>query len=138
MDRASHLSVVLDLSPVQWHLSGQPTNVHPLPLSSFLSQLLAFLNAHIACKDENTLAVFGAFPGQRHVPSLSHNAHLLTSHIASSTLLYSSSMTVADSDIGPADANTYRPFKVVDSTVMKSILDQVEHSEDSDEECTLS
>jgi transcription initiation factor TFIIH subunit 3 len=64
-DRAAHLSLVLDLSPVQWHLSAQLTNEHPLSLKAFLSQLLAFLNAHIACKHENTLAVFGAFPGKR-------------------------------------------------------------------------
>ena len=65
MDKASHLSVVLDLSPTQWHLSAQPSNTHPLSLSAFLSHLLAFLNAHIACKDENSLAVFGALPGKR-------------------------------------------------------------------------
>lgn len=65
MDKASHLSVILDLSPTQWHLSARPTNLHPLTLSAFLSQLLAFLNAHMACKDENSLAVFGAFPGKR-------------------------------------------------------------------------
>ncbi|OBZ68113.1 hypothetical protein A0H81_11732 [Grifola frondosa] len=63
MDKASHLSVIVDLSPTQWHLCSQATNAHPLSLQTFLSQLLAFLNAHIACKDENTLAVFGALPG---------------------------------------------------------------------------
>ena len=36
-----------------------------LSLSTFLSHLMAFLNAHIACKDENSLAVFGALPGKR-------------------------------------------------------------------------
>lgn len=67
--RGSHLSVVIDLTPSQWHLSaeGQPLNVYPLTLNTFLSQLLAFLNAHIASKHENTLAVFGAFPGKRYV-----------------------------------------------------------------------
>ncbi|KAJ4001593.1 transcription factor Tfb4-domain-containing protein [Lentinula boryana] len=60
----SHLSVVVDLSPSQWHLSSlhQP---YPLDLGSFVSQLLAFLNAHIASRHENSLAVFGAFPGKR-------------------------------------------------------------------------
>lgn len=66
MDKSSHLSVILDLSPKQWHLSSlQPENEYPLSLQSFLSQLLAFLNSHIACKHENTLAVFGALPGKR-------------------------------------------------------------------------
>jgi hypothetical protein len=64
MDNASHLSVLVDLSPTQWHLSAE-ANPYPLSLKSFLSQLLAFLNAHIASKHENTLAVFGALPGKR-------------------------------------------------------------------------
>ena len=64
MDKASHLSVVLDLSPTQWHLAAQSRTSHSLTLSTFLSHLLSFLNAHIACKDENSLAVFGALPGK--------------------------------------------------------------------------
>ncbi|KAJ3555772.1 hypothetical protein NM688_g2391 [Phlebia brevispora] len=107
MDKACHLSVVLDLSPTQWHLSAQPTNPHPLSLSAFLSQLLAFLNAHIACKDENSLAVFGALPGK-------------------SVLLYASSERYREDGLEAADANTYRPFKIMDSIVMKSIQDQVD------------
>jgi transcription initiation factor TFIIH subunit 3 len=60
----SHLSVIIDLSPSQWHLSS-------LPLDLFISQLLTFLNAHIALKHENTLAVFAALPGKRYnQPSL--------------------------------------------------------------------
>lgn len=41
-------------------------------------------------------------------------------------MLYSSSTSVVEDHVEPADANTYRPFKVLDSTVMKSILDQME------------
>jgi transcription initiation factor TFIIH subunit 3 len=65
--KGSHLSVVIDLSPTHWELSARapPENTYPLTLATFLSQLLAFLNAHIACRHENTLAVFGAFPGKR-------------------------------------------------------------------------
>lgn len=69
MDKASHLSVIVDLSPIQWHLSSLPTNEFPLSLENFLSQLLAFLNTHVASKHENTLAVFGAFPGKRFASS---------------------------------------------------------------------
>lgn len=67
--KGSHLSVVIDLSPTHWELSSRdpPENTYPLTLATFLSQLLAFLNAHIACRHENTLAVFGAFPGKRFV-----------------------------------------------------------------------
>ncbi|OCH95161.1 transcription factor Tfb4 [Obba rivulosa] len=107
MDKASHLSVVIDLSPTQWHLCSQSSNPYPLTLQSFLSQLLAFFNSHIACKDENTLAVFGAFPGK-------------------SVLLYSSTTIAAEEHSVNADANTYRPFKVLDSTIMGSIRNQLE------------
>jgi hypothetical protein len=71
MDRAAHLSVIVDLSPVQWHLSAQPgpSNPQPVSLSAFLSQLVTFLNSHIASKPENTLCVLGAFPAKRCAPS---------------------------------------------------------------------
>jgi len=65
MDGPSHLSLIIDLSPSQWHLSAQSTNSHPLSFQTFLSHALAFLNSHIAAKHENTLAVFGALPGKR-------------------------------------------------------------------------
>ena len=65
--RGSHLSVLVDLSPSQWHSSAR--HAPPLSLATFLSQLLAFLNSYIALKHENTLAVFGALPGKRYSPS---------------------------------------------------------------------
>jgi transcription initiation factor TFIIH subunit 3 len=66
---SSHLSLIIDLSPSQWHLSAQST--HPLSFQTFLSHVLTFLNSHIAAKHENTLAVFGALPGKRSVLSYS-------------------------------------------------------------------
>ena len=86
MDKPFHLSVIVDLSPTQWALCAQSANPPGLSLQAFLSQLLAFLNAHIACKDENTLAVFGAFPGQRYVlflprlPASRSNARVLSTN----------------------------------------------------------
>lgn len=79
--KGSHLSVILDLSPSQWHLSAEPpsANTLSLSLSSFLSQLLAFLNAHIASKHENSLAVFGALPGKRFKRHFCPESHFLIS-----------------------------------------------------------
>ncbi|KAJ6499071.1 transcription factor Tfb4-domain-containing protein [Mycena sanguinolenta] len=120
--KASHLSVIVDLSPLHWELSARepPHNTYSLPLAAFLSQLLAFLNAHIACRHENTLAVFGAFPGK-------------------SVLLYSSSSEPAspsaDTD-AMNDANAYPPFQAVDSAVVRRImaeLDALEVREDEEE-----
>ncbi|KAG6831692.1 hypothetical protein H0H92_008335 [Tricholoma furcatifolium] len=102
----SHLSVVLDLSPTQWNLS-------PLPLNIFLAQLLAFLNAHIASKHENTLAVFGAFPGK-------------------SVTLYSS--TDPAQNKVPIDANSYPPFRSVDSTIVTRIMEEFDEQGQPNEE----
>ncbi|KAI0823641.1 transcription factor Tfb4 [Trametes gibbosa] len=118
MDRPSHLSVVLDLSPIQWALCAQATNPPGISLQMFLSQLLSFLNAHIACKDENTLAVFGALPGQ-------------------SALLYSTTGEVAASDNEPTDANTYRPFKTLDATIMNALAERLESLSDEMEETPI-
>ncbi|KAI0695474.1 transcription factor Tfb4 [Cytidiella melzeri] len=117
MDKASHLSVILDLSPTQWHLSAQASNTYPLTLSTFTSHLLAFLNAHMACKDENSLAVFGALPGK-------------------SVMLYSTTSPVDEKAVA-ADANSYRPFKILDCTITNTILDQVESLSEADTEAPI-
>lgn len=132
MDKASHLSVVLDLSLKQWHLAAQSTNPHPISLATFLSHFLAFLNAHIACKDENSLAVFGAFPGKRCVSI--HFASELTLRYFRSVMLYSSTMSVPEENIGPADANTYRPFRVMDTILMQNIAKETEALGEPDSE----
>ncbi|EIN11961.1 transcription factor Tfb4 [Punctularia strigosozonata HHB-11173 SS5] len=108
MDRAAHLSVVVDLSPPQWLLSAQPgpSNPHPLSLRSFLSQLLAFLNSHIASKPENTLCVLGAFPGK-------------------SGILYSSTDHVSTSS-EKGDPDAYLPFKVVDAAIIDHITNELD------------
>ncbi|GLB37602.1 putative transcription factor [Lyophyllum shimeji] len=114
-ENGSHLSVVIDLSPAQWHSSAQPPpdNPYPLPLSIFLAQLLTFLNAHIASKHENTLAVFGAFPGK-------------------SVMLYSSTDPPPQTQV--IDANSYPPFKLVDSTIVTRVMEEFdEQAEITDE-----
>ncbi|KAI0305725.1 transcription factor Tfb4 [Multifurca ochricompacta] len=111
MNPSSHLSLIIDLSPSQWHLSAQSNNSYPLSFQTFLSHVLTFVNSHLAFKHENTLAVFGALPGR-------------------SMMLYSSlDATSANSNDPPADANSYRPFKLVNSVVANNIqkeLDAIE------------
>ncbi|KAI0027817.1 Tfb4-domain-containing protein [Vararia minispora EC-137] len=106
-DRASHLSLILDLSPAQWHLSSAPSNPSPLSLETFLSHVLTFVNSHIASKPENTLAVFGALPGK-------------------SVLIHSSEIADADGSVDiPGDPNSYRPFKLVDSVIAQNIETEI-------------
>ncbi|OCB89375.1 Tfb4-domain-containing protein [Sanghuangporus baumii] len=110
------MSIILDLSPTEWHLSSLPKNPYPLTFKSFLSQTLAFLNSHLALKHENTLAVYGAFPGK-------------------SVLLYSSTDHKTDAaDDSLADPNTYLPFKIVDTVVTKRIGEELDAMSDQEEE----
>lgn len=51
-----------------------------------------------------------------------------------SVLLYSSTGEVTASDGGPTDSNTYRPFKTLDATVMKSLAERLESFGDAAEE----
>ncbi|KAI0062864.1 transcription factor Tfb4 [Artomyces pyxidatus] len=118
MDKASHLSLILDISPSQWHLSASPSNAFPLSFKTFLSHVLTFLNSHIAAMHENSLAVFGALPGK-------------------SVMLYSSTDTAEGADVVAADPNAYRPFKLVDSLVMRNIQRELELLGDPEEEAPI-
>ncbi|KAK2464250.1 hypothetical protein APHAL10511_003707 [Amanita phalloides] len=111
----SHLSLVIDLSPSQWLSSAllPPANTYPLSLATFLAQLLAFLNSHMACKHDNSLAVFAALPGK-------------------SLMLYSSTNPPSDPPV--TDANTYPPFKLVDTAVVAHIVEELDALGDPDEE----
>ncbi|KZV73261.1 transcription factor Tfb4 [Peniophora sp. CONT] len=116
MDRASHLSLILDLSPSQWQLSGEPPgNQTPLTLSTFLSHVLTFVNSHVASKPENTLSVFGAFPGKSVLLHSSDDAH------------------ATDTDVA-GDPNSYRPFKLVDSVIARGIERELEGYDMDDNE----
>ncbi|EAU91711.2 basic transcription factor 2.35KD subunit [Coprinopsis cinerea okayama7 len=111
-DHGTLLAVVLDLSPAQWHRAAN--DPQPITLNAFLAQLLAFLNAHIACMHENTLAVFGAFPGK-------------------SVMLYASTDQHQTASIS-VDANSYPPFKLLDNTVVTSIAAELDALDDSHDE----
>ena len=121
MDRSSHLSVILDLSPTQWLLSAQPSNPHPLSFDAFLSHILVFLNSHIAYKHENSLAVFGALPGKRSTLSLPFTSIL---NFKPSSLLFYSSEEAGDpstAEVVQPDPNSYRFFKTVDQSLVHRI-----------------
>ena len=89
---ASHLSVILDLSPTQWYLSSLPKDTYPLSFKTFLTQALAFLNSHLALKHENTLAVYGALPGKRYFakPPICLNLirHLYVCHLQQCLVIF--------------------------------------------------
>ena len=41
-------------------------------------------------------------------------------------MLYSTTTPIPDDKVVAADANTYRPFKILDTTVTQSVLEQIE------------
>ncbi|KZT42446.1 transcription factor Tfb4 [Sistotremastrum suecicum HHB10207 ss-3] len=106
----SHLSLLLDLQPAAWH---DPTQ--SLQFSTFLAHILVFLNAHLAQKHENSLAIFGAFPGK-------------------SIMLYSSidQTKPADRRVQP-DPNWYQPFKTLDAALTERIREEMPQPSTSSE-----
>lgn len=125
-DVPTHLTLILDLSPKQWHLSSLESNEFPLSLEAFLSQVLTFINAHLAGRHDNTVTVFGAFPGTR----LVHYAYIIPSEawFDAEFLLYSTMLCTSEdaqsSSIG-RDANVYHPFRTVDAAVADRIRDHL-------------
>jgi len=103
MEAHSHLSVILDLSPTDWAQSA--SSDEPLSFSSFLSQFLVFINAHLAQSAENSIAIFGALPNK-------------------SSILYSSLDVFPSASSEPSEPNWYLPFKVVDATLVQKIQEE--------------
>lgn len=101
----SLLILILDTNPFIWDdLSSAPHNFSLLPTA--ISQLLLFINAHLAFSHENRVAV-------------------LASHCGATTWLYpSSSVTANPLDEGtqvPLDANKYRPFAIIEHAILTSL-----------------
>ncbi|KAG8863527.1 RNA polymerase II transcription factor B subunit 4 [Tulasnella sp. 330] len=122
----SHLTLIIDLNPTQWHNSASVSpsssnDAHQsLSISSFLAQVLILINAHLASRDDNTLAAIGAFP-------------------QTSEMIYTSSGGRGEGEDedemfeGVEDANSYRPFRVVDSALLDRVLKEMEkHAGGSD------
>ncbi|CAE7146001.1 unnamed protein product [Rhizoctonia solani] len=108
---SAHLILIIDLSPVQWQLSASSTanGGQGMDLSTFLSQVLVFVNCHLACRQENSAAILGAFPGR-------------------SLTLYPAPPNNIKSNAGPgpeAEANTYHGFRSVDDALMDKIQSEL-------------
>ncbi|EJU04108.1 transcription factor Tfb4 [Dacryopinax primogenitus] len=109
MSSPSHLSLILDLTPVPWDALSHSTP--PLRLKDFLAQALVFINAHLALRNENSVSVFGALPGR-------------------SMILY----PPAGSTQVEADENTFHVFGQVDEGFMRSVEQEVEDLQEVEED----
>ncbi|KAG9123742.1 RNA polymerase II transcription factor B subunit 4 [Ceratobasidium sp. 392] len=101
----AHLILIVDLSPSQWQASASAAPNNGMDLSTFMSQVLIFTNCHLACRQENSVSVLGAFPGK-------------------SLTLYPTPEENMQPASGPgpeAESNTYHGFRSVDDVVMERI-----------------
>ncbi|KAB5596020.1 General transcription factor IIH subunit 3 [Ceratobasidium theobromae] len=103
----AHLILIIDLSPVQWQLSASATanGGQNMDLTTFVPQVLVFMNSHLACRQENSAAILGAFPGR-------------------SLTLYPTPPDSAQSNVAvapEAESNTYHAFRSVDDIMMDRI-----------------
>ncbi|KAL7276187.1 RNA polymerase II transcription factor B subunit 4 [Rhizina undulata] len=86
-DHPSLLTLILDTNPYYWSTS-------PFPLTTALSHLQIFLNAHLSFSHSNRVAV-------------------IASHVSTATLLYPTSVSSVD----VRDPNKYRAFRLVEEEV---------------------
>lgn len=113
----SHLTVILDTNPYGWSLLAESS----LPLQNALAALLVFVNAHLAFSTENSVAILAAHCGAAH-------------------WLYPAPQ--GDAALPSANANKYRPFAVVEASVLSRIQTLLAHTdpkevEESGDTCAL-
>jgi len=106
----SLLVIVLDTNPHAWALLA-PT----LPLSKAIANLLVFINAHLAVNNANQVAV---------VASHSHRAVWLYPRPPSSSTSEDTEMT-DDQPPNLDDANKYRPFALIESSLIVSLRELI-------------
>ncbi|KAL9046076.1 MAG: hypothetical protein Q9206_007171, partial [Seirophora lacunosa] len=105
----SLLTIILDTHPAAWALLA-PT----LPFSKALAVLLVFINAHLACNNSNQICVIAAHPTRAEFlypssPSEDNNNNQPNGSASASTTATAS------------EANFYRPFRLIQSTILRSL-----------------
>ncbi|KAG0233133.1 RNA polymerase II transcription factor B subunit 4 [Actinomortierella wolfii] len=100
IDDSNLLVLVIDTNPFEWqHPSA------PLKLNDALQHILIFMNAHLAGRHDNKLAV-------------------IASHVGVSKFLYPKPSDLHESSVKPQvkkDANVYQTFKLADDAVLEGI-----------------
>ena len=118
----SLLTVILDTNPFAWDdLSQSPHNFPLLPTA--LSQLLLFINAHLAFSQENRVAVLASHCGRTKwlYPSAEHHNVEETGAVTANGLNGHTNTTANVDNQVPPDANKYRPFAIVEHAITKSL-----------------
>ncbi|BGP51447.1 RNA polymerase II transcription factor B subunit 4 [Rhodotorula kratochvilovae] len=103
------LCLIIDVNPVAWAASAQPTaeGGDALSLEQALDHTLVFCNAHLALRHENEIAVFAAGPRS--------SRQLFSSHLSPTTTSASAA----------SDSNIYQQFRIVDECVTAGVKDMM-------------
>lgn len=110
----SHLTIILDTNPHAWALLA-PT----LPLSRVISNLLIFINAHLAINPANQIS-------------------FIASHTSRALFLYprppksSEDVEMSTTHTSAENANKYRPFAVVEDDIMFALRAMMENTSEED------
>ncbi|KAI4197977.1 MAG: hypothetical protein LQ350_005562 [Teloschistes chrysophthalmus] len=116
----SLLTIILDTHPAAWSLLS-PT----LPLSTALAHILVFINAHLACNNSNEVCIIAAHP--HCAEFLYPSPQTTTTSPEPSTNGHGPGTTeTSDKDDGGEEggqdsANTYRPFRLIQRTLLHSL-----------------
>ncbi|KAK4696577.1 transcription initiation factor TFIIH subunit 3, partial [Lecanoromycetidae sp. Uapishka_2] len=119
----SLLTIILDTNPHAWALVA-PT----LPLSAAIANLLVFINAHLAFNNTNKVAIIASHTQRAEFlyPLAPEKAEAHTNGSAEQNGA-DSDVEMADGEEGsidrsnPDDANHYRPFRLIQSTLLSAI-----------------
>lgn len=107
----SLLTIILDTNPHAWTL------LHPtLPLSSAIANLLVFINAHLAFNNANRIAIIAS-----HTQRAEFLYPLPDNHPPINTTNGAADEMDTSTDDNPSDANHYRPFRLIQSTLLSSL-----------------
>jgi transcription initiation factor TFIIH subunit 3 len=111
----SLLAIVLDTNPHAWaHLSST------LPLSAFVSNLLVFINAHLASSNANEVVVIASHLNRATwlypTPKFSSRESKKTSDSTTTT----TNGTKSSSTV-PENPNKYRPFAIIESAILSNL-----------------
>ncbi|KAL9017067.1 MAG: hypothetical protein Q9185_005577 [Variospora sp. 1 TL-2023] len=107
----SLLTIILDTHPSAWALLA-PT----LPFSKALAVLLVFINAHLACNNSNQICVIAAHPNRAEFlyPSSPSPSHADDNH-------HSNGNNASATASSASEANFYRPFRLIQTTLLRSL-----------------
>ncbi|KAJ9291659.1 hypothetical protein DTO027B5_7268 [Paecilomyces variotii] len=129
----SLLTIVLDTNPHAWALLEDT-----LPLSKAVANILVSINAHLACNYANEVAVVASHSQQAAWLYPSHGQQAKISADADGDIVMNGGLEDGSSSRSAAEANKYRPFRVVEEQVTRNLEELLATTSASDVSSTTS